>query len=206
MAATPTQAGIVNQALAMLGSTARIQSIDDDKPVARHAKAAWDLQVRELLADHPWNFALARVLLNAAGEVPAFGYDRQFALPADCLRWLPPSVDEAEWFDAVQEGDALLTNEAAPLPVRYISLAQGEQVARWPAHFAMAMAARMALALAEPVTQSESVDGKAEERANAAIRRAKRIDALASGAKQRLSVSRRSRWLQAARQPFNPNS
>ncbi len=204
MPETPTQAGIVNMAAAMLGSSSRVTSIEDNGNLARHARAFWHLALREALADHPWNFALARAVLNEAGSKPPFGFDRAFALPADCLRWLPPGPDEHIYFEAVQEGDLLLTNSDAPLPVRYISLTKGEPIATWPAHFATAMAAKLAQHLAEPISQSETVDSKSWDKAEAAFRRAKRIDALSSGQKNRASVSARSRWLQASRRSFDP--
>lgn len=201
MAATPTQVGVINTALAMLGSTTRLQSINDNGNVAAHARAHWDMAVREMLADHPWNFAIRRTMLNEAGAAPEFDYDNAFTLPADCLRWLPPSPDDDSWFEAVCEGGKLLTNEAAPLPVRYISLELGEPVLNWSAHFAMAMAAKLALLLAEPITQSESTDSKMEGRFLAAIATAKRMDARESGHKRVRSVETRSRWAGAARSP-----
>ncbi len=203
MAETPTQTGIVNKALALLGSTSRVNSIEDSGSVAGHARAVWTMAWRELLADHPWNFALKRAVLNEAGEAPAFGYDRSFNLPADCARWLAPSIDEDIYFEAVLEGRQLLTNAEAPLPIRYISYDQAEAVDKWPPHFVSAMAARLAQEMAEAISQSESVDSKAMERADDLIRRAKRIDGYESGQRGRASVTVRSRWAGARHQSYS---
>lgn len=203
MVTRPTQTGIINRALALLGSTARIGSILDTAGPAVHAREHWDALLRRLLADHPWNFALQRRLLNEAADAPVFGYDRSFTLPDDCLRWLPPSVDSDDWFEGVLEGpDQILTNAAVPLPVRYVSLDLGEQVARWPSWFEDAMVCAMAEALAEPITQSEGIKQGMAEAAQRALAKAKRKDGLESGGKRRVSVDARSRWNGARTRPY----
>lgn len=203
MVTRPTQTGTINAALALLGSTARISNINDPGGPAQHAREHWDRLLRVMLADHPWNFAIARAELNEAAPAPQFGYAHAFTLPDDCARWLPPSVDDADWFAGVLEGpDQILTDAAAPLPVRYVSRALGEQVARWPAWFEDAMVAAMAEALAEPITQSESVREAMGERARAKLAKAKRKDALESGGRRRISVDARSRWGAARSRPY----
>lgn len=204
MAATPTQTGIVNRALSLLGSTARVSSISEDSSnVASAARAHWDDAVRMALADHPWNFAIRRKLVSASADVPAFGHERQFALPSDCLRWLPPSPDEDDYYEAVNENGALLTSAEAPLPVRYISRDAADAIADWPPHFAEVMAHALAFYMANAVTQSESDQGNAEARFDAALKQAKRMDALASGKRTRMNVVRRSGWLQSRRVPYH---
>lgn len=204
MAAMPTQTGIINRAAALLGATARIASIDDGSNLASHAKEHWGPALRLLLADHPWNFALKRMELNMAAAAPVSGWDAAFTLPADCLRWFPPSRDESEWFEGVQEGDAILCNEAAPLPVRFVSHELGQNLTRWPPHFEEAMTMAMAASLAEPITQSETIAQRFAERAEGALIRAKRKDGLSSGSgKRRVNVDRRSRWLGSRRSAYS---
>lgn len=202
MGATPTQTGIVNRAAALLGSTARISSITQVAPLAQHALAHWDEVLRELLAEHPWNFAIKRTEISAAAEAPPFGYDNRFALPADCIRWLPPSQEEADWFEAVEEGNHLLTNAEAPLPVRYISSDLGYDLVRWPPHFATAMAYALAEMLAEPVTQSETLKSDMRDDAAVKLRLAKRRDGQASGNIRRSVVTAKSDWLSARVTPY----
>lgn len=203
MTATPSQSGTINRAAALLGSTQRVVSIEDDGNLAKHAREHWDPVLRLLLADHPWNFAIRRAVLNEAEPAPEFGWDRAFTLPADCLRWLPPDEDEADYYEAVTEGnDLLLTNAAAPLPVRYVSSELGYQINRWRPHFETAMAYALAEVLAEPITQSASVAQTMGEKAEYWLKRAKRADAMESRTQRQRNVERRSRWLGAARRPY----
>jgi hypothetical protein len=199
---TATQSGIVNAALAELGSTSRISSIDDAHGVAPDAKAVWDQVTDELLAEHPWNWAIARAVLNP-GATPEHGYAYGYALPADCLRWLPWNAEDEEWFDAVEEGGRLLTDFAGPVKVRYISGELGRRMARWSPSFVRAMTFAIAAALAEPVTQDESIKQDMEAKAEGKLRRAKRRDGLASGGRTRNQVTARSDWLQARERRYH---
>jgi hypothetical protein len=198
---TPTQTGIVNAALAELGSTKRIQSIDEGYGVANDALALWDTCMRTLLSEHPWNWAIGRALLNPT-TAPEFGYARAFTLPPDNLRWLPASSDDADWFDAREEGGLLLT-DAETANVRYVSAERGGRVAVWPPYFVRAMELAMAERLAEPVTQDESIKDRMEAKASDALRKAKRRDGIASNGPNRSQVTVRSDWLQARDTPYN---
>lgn len=195
MPEAPNQTRIVNAALARLGSTERLSSIDDSSNSARRAKAVWDDMRRALLVRHPFNFAIKRVLLNAAAEAPAFGWDRQFSLPADCLRWLPPAHGSAEWYAGEREGDAILTNAAAPLKFRYI--ADVAEVPKWSPMFISAATIFIAGWINEGVTQSNTKQQGLDEMADKAIREAKRIDGLETGSTRRGNVVVQSRWLTA---------
>lgn len=200
--ATATQSGIVNAALAELGSTSRISSIDDQHGIAPDAKAVWDQVMNDLLAEHPWNWAIARAVLNA-GVTPEHGFDYGYALPADCLRWLPWNAEDADHFEGVEEGGRLLTDFAGPVNVRYISAELGGRMARWSPAFVRAMTFAMAVALAEPLTQDESIKADMEAKAEGKLRRAKRRDGLASGGRSRNQVTVRSDWLTARERRYN---
>lgn len=200
--ATPTQSGIVNAALAELGSTSRISSIDDEHGIAPDAKAVWDQVMNDLLAEHPWNWAIGRAVLNA-GATPEHGYDYGYALPADCLRWLPWNAEDADWFEGAEEGGRLLTDFEGPLNVRYISGELGARMARWSPSFVRAMTLAMAAALAEPLTQDESIKQDMEAKAERKLARAKRRDGLASGGRSRNQVTYRSDWLMARSRRYN---
>lgn len=201
---TPSQTSIVNDALGRLGSRIRLTSIaTDTTKIGQAANAAWGPALRLLLAAHPWNFAIRRRELNDT-ETPAFGYDYAYTLPADNLKWLPPSrEDGCDYFVGVQEGNAILTDTAAPLPCRYVSREWAEDMTRWPPHFAEAMTCEMMKRLAEPVTQSESAFDTAAEEAKAALKAAKRADGLSTGNRSRARVTTGSNWLSARLRPYN---
>lgn len=202
--ATPTQTGIVNAALARLGSTRRIQSIDEGSSIANDALAIWDSTMRTLLAEHPWNWAIGRKTLNA-GAPPAFGFAYGFTLPPDNLRWLPPADDDGpDFYTAREEGGVLLTDHgAAALPVRYISAELGGRVAVWPPYFVEAMTFAIAAELAEPLTQDTSLGDRMADKAEFWLKRAKRRDGLASNGRERNQVTARSSWLEARHRRYN---
>lgn len=204
MPAPASQASIVNAAAARLGATERIVSLaDDDSNLARHARVLWDEALRTLIAEHPWNFAVARANLNAAATAPLFRFERAFTLPADCARLLPPSPeDRGDWWEGEVEGGAILSDAEAPLPIRYISRTRADQVALWPAHFALAMTMMLAASLAEPLTGSQSIAATMRDQADEALRKAKRRDALENGGRQRRQVSASSDWLAGRRMPY----
>lgn len=199
----PTQTGIVNSALSLLGSTSRVTSIDDPHGVAPDAKTQWESIVGGLLSDHPWNWAIKRAALNEADEKPAFGFEHSYALPADCLRVLPPSrEDDLDGYERREEGGFILTDAEAPLNVRYISANLGFSVSRWPAYFVRAVEYELAARLAEPVTQSSTMQTNMANMAYDALRKAKRKDGLASNHQTRNRVSHGSDWLDARRNPY----
>lgn len=200
--AQPTQTGIVNAALARLGSTDRLTSIESGgSNSAYRAAVLWDDVRRALLARHPWNFAIARKRLNAASPPPQFGYARRFKLPVDCLRWLPPG-DRADrdWFEGEVEGGFILSNAAAPLPCRYIR--DHDTVSEWPPMFVQAMTICLADWMCEGITQSVGINDRLIELADNAIRLAKRIDGLETGRKRAGGVVVRSEWLGSRRRSY----
>lgn len=189
----PGQTRIVNAALAELGSTTRITSIEDPGNVALTARTLWPDVLRELLSLHPWNFAIRRKALNAAGEAPDFGYARKFQLPIDCVRWLPAAIGSSDWHACEREGNFLLTDAVAPLNIRYIAYA--DEPAHWPPPFATAMTLRLAASMAETVTQAEGTKDRLLDRAEAALRKAKRVDGLETGPHRRNRKSFTGGWL-----------
>jgi hypothetical protein len=191
-----TQTELVNAALAELGSTARIIALDDGSNSARRAAALWANIVRMLLEQHPWNFALRRAQLNPLSAPPPFGYARAFQLPDDCVRWLPAAHGDPDFRAAEMEGRLLLT-DADDMPVRYIAMVTS--VADWPPSFANTVMLYLAAAMAEGITQSESIKDRLAERGEMALRRAKRLDGLQTGATRRAHVTASSGWLGARR-------
>jgi hypothetical protein len=146
---------IANRALQLLGA-ARITALSDDTVNGRECNAVFD-QIREAeLRSHTWNFAITRTQLAADATAPAFGRAREFPLPSDCLRVLPPYPEEDyNTRDWRVEGRSIYTNDSDPLDLRYV---KGEtDPARFDALFAEAFAHSLALAMCEKLTQSRSL-------------------------------------------------
>lgn len=202
MTISPSQVRIGNRALILLGSVERLTSFEDPTPLAGQIKDLWYESRRTALAEHPWNFAIKRALLNESGDAPPFGWSRQFRLPADCLRWLPFARDEDSYYEAEMEGAALLTDAAAPLPFRYI--ADIEAVTSWPPHFVTFMATSLACDLANSATQFSYQAGDMQAKRDAELQAAKEVDALASGARSTGKVEIMSRWVGSRSTPQRP--
>lgn len=113
---------ICNMALDMLDE-APIASLDDNTRAGRLCKRNYALVRDEVTIAHPWGCAVARTALPAMSDAPAFGWAFQYQLPKDCLRIQPLTVDGAETSKPVPyiiEGRRILTNQGAPLSLRYI--------------------------------------------------------------------------------------
>ncbi|MEO9625866.1 MAG: hypothetical protein ABJF09_00495 [Qipengyuania citrea] len=196
---TQTQPRIYNHALSLLGSTNRTTNTDDKKPWTDTLNELWPQAVRDMLAEHPWNFAIKRATLNLH-EQTEDGW--LYQLPADCLRWLPAPRGDRAYVNAAHEGNCLLTGSDSPPRIRYI--AEIAEVDQWPPHFVTAMGYRLAMDAAEPITQSTSIvedmrrkyEGMDGE--GGALAKAKRADGLATGDRERGNVEARSRALSAA--------
>jgi len=202
MTSSVTQTDIVNAALAELGSTSRINSINDTQSnSARRALAIWDMTLRLMLAEHPWNFAIKRAKINALAAIPLSEYQRQFSLPTDMVRWLPPAQGDDDYFEGEVEGEVMLSDAEAPLILRYIAYV--DDVSKWPASFVEAFKYKLAGSMAEGETSSQSIRDRMEDRFEMWLSRAKRRDGQATGKRRGNNrVTVRSDWLTARRSPY----
>jgi hypothetical protein len=182
-----SQTAVGNAALAKLGQGA-VLSFDDPDDRARWLKSRF-ADVRDLtLRSNRWHFALARARLSAEVAEPAFGYQRQFPLPTDCLQLVEvagvsvtPGL--ADYAAAPRpgfalEGERILTDAGAPLEIRYVR--RVTDVGGWDPLFAEAVACRLAFDLAEKLTQSSGKKEAALRDYQLAIREAVRVNAIES--------------------------
>lgn len=157
------QASICNRALTKVGDD-RIISIDDDTERARVLKALWDDLVDSEIRARNWNFAMKRASLAALVSTPDWGFDYEYQLPADCLR--PVQISEYFLSDSLTdfrastevpfqiEGLKILTNLAAPLPIRY--LRRVTNVGEWDKSFVDVFACKLAVDACERLSQNSS--------------------------------------------------
>lgn len=193
MASTPSRTGTVNLALARIGTSKRLSSLDEGGALANIASTVFGPALRAVLAAHPWNFATTRASLPADSEAPAFGWERRFVLPGDCLRWLPPERDEDIYYEGEEEDGAILTDSEAPLPVRYIRLV--EDAATWSPEFEQVLAYRIGLDLAYAVTALAEVSKLSEDGFILALREGRRLDSRRSRRPDRLASDDGFTWL-----------
>lgn len=209
MPAPVTQTEIVNAAAALLGSTERITSLAGGGNLARHANAVWDLTVRGLMADHPWNAFIEEAPLNLSATTGSARFGYRAALPASCLRLLSIG-DEHAWRypeERAVEGGYIYTDiepdAEEPTYARFVSAAKLNNCAAWAPHFAVTVTDHLAVALCAPLTSEKGTQAALTDRAAASLARAKRIDGLESQGDRRPQFTRRSNWLTGLHYPYN---
>ena len=106
---------ICNGALNQLGAST-ILSLTEDSKNARLCNARFT-QVRDsTFRSHPWNCLQKRVQLAADTATPAWGFTKQYTLPADCLRLLTILDYDSDY---KVEGRKILTDNSS-LKILYI--------------------------------------------------------------------------------------
>lgn len=148
-----TQVQIYNIALRSIGA-AQLTATTDDVESARILNDIYEHIRDEVLAAHPWNFAIiysASLTIDTAAE-PEFGYDYAYDLPSDCLRVIKMSVDEP--FKKV--GQHLYTDESE-VYIEYIS--QVSTTTLFSPLFVTTLAARLAAEVAYPLSNSTDLAG-----------------------------------------------
>jgi hypothetical protein len=148
------QVAICNLALGWLGANP-ITSIDDASVTAELCKANWDAVRDVVLEAREWTFAIKRASLAADATAPEYYWGLRYQLPSTCVRVL--DADDGSGyadFEWVKEGQYILTNQAAPLRIRYVE--RVEDTALWSAGFGMAMAYRLAFAICIALTENRS--------------------------------------------------
>ena len=142
---------IINAALSKLGEQTLL-AVTDPSPPGRLANRTY-ADIRDaLLREFPWNFATKRASLAADPVAPTWGFERKFNLPSDCLRVVELNNDADE--DWRNEGRTIVTDITAPLQIIYIGSAQVDAM---DSTFREALAARLAMEWAEPLSQTSSV-------------------------------------------------
>jgi len=167
---------ICNRALSKLGAE-RINALTEDSPNGRSCNAAF-VSVRDSeLEDHPWSFAIKRAQLAANATAPIFGRTNAFPLPVDFIRLLPPYVEDNRnnWDHQIEAGE-IVTDDDGPLDIRYIARITDPN--KYTPLFAEALSARLAMEMAEEITQSNSKRQLAQTEYLAIVSRAKKSNAI----------------------------
>ncbi len=149
-----SQVDVCNMALALLGQSTSIASLNDPNRAARLCKRFFAIGVDAFLRAYDWNAATRRAPLNRDATAPTFGFAYSYTLPTDCLR-----VVEMEDEDAVYkvEGRHLLTDEDQ-VNIKYIArIGVGEFDSLMTASLAAYLAADLALPLTSSTTTQKNM-------------------------------------------------
>ena len=152
---------IANLALTKLGDLRILNLTDNTKP-AREVNAVFDMTRDYLQRRFSWRFCIKRANLAADTSTPLWDWSYQYPIPTDCMRILQvgqwyPSPDMSDLISTggqeyVIEGKYILSNQAGPLKLRYLS--RVTDPVQFDAAFDMAFSAYLAYILAEPLTAS----------------------------------------------------
>lgn len=148
-----TATSICSNAVLMLGAQAINDLYTDPSDRAALASNLYASIRDSVLRSHPWNCAIARVLVPADVTAPAFDWSYQFSLPGDWLRTISVGYQGYEP-DFKVEGMKILCNDA-PIPLRYIYRNTVE--ATWDAMLIEGMTLALRAACAYPITMSQAV-------------------------------------------------
>ena len=146
---------IVNAALIRLGE-APVTALDENIKPARLAAAIFADVSDAVTRAHPLNCAIARATLAASGDAPAWGFAHAYPLPEapeHCLRVLGVEGEEAAPWRV--EGRTIVTD--LPAPIRIVFVKRLSDIGAADALFREALAARLAMELAEPLGKSASL-------------------------------------------------
>lgn len=158
---------------------------------ARAVNSAWEIVRDEVLRAHPWNSCITRTQLAALTPGPTFGWDYHYQLPTDCLRVLDVGHPEETQLPWEVNGKILLTDEGAPVDLRYVK--REEDAGQYDALLVSAMAARLAVEVCEELTQSTTKKQVVADEYQAILAEARRAD----GQEHYTSEHELDSWLQA---------
>lgn len=143
---------IANKALQLIGANTIVNLVDN----SQEAKAiinTYNMSLRSILAECPWNFATKRVNLVKLDLTPAWiedGMSNYFKLPSDYIRIFKLSDRRIKW---AIEGDKLLCN-SSDVGIAYTYL--NENTSAYSPSFVEAFAVKLAYDICYELTNSTS--------------------------------------------------
>lgn len=171
MPSSTDQTSIVNSALSKIGAKL-ILSINDNVKTAKYAKTRFTPCLEAVLREHPWNFAVERVISSPLADGPSFGYEYFHALPSDCLRIL--SINPEDDIEFRIEGRKIAT-DSDNLQIKYIKLV--EDLTTCDALFVEALACYLAWDLSYPIVESNTLKEMMLKDYKMTLKRARNVDA-----------------------------
>jgi len=141
---------IANRVLSKCGDR-RVSNIETDPSErAQVINSMYDFVRDALLTKYPWNFAIERKQLAADANAPAWGYSKKYKLPTDFLSLLYIKNHP----DYRIEGGYILTDEGAPIYIKYVKKITSEGL--FDPLFSEAFACELAVECSERINGSNT--------------------------------------------------
>ncbi len=167
---------ICNRALQKLGAK-RIVSLTEDSTNARACNVAFGPVKLAELRKHTWSCATKRASLAADTDEPLFTRDYAYTLPSDWVRLIDNDPeDNFATKDWQIEGKKIITNDSAPLEIRYIY--EIDDPNEMDPLLREAISSKLALELCEELTQSNTKKADLREDYKEIMSEAKRANAV----------------------------
>lgn len=141
---------ICKEALALLGQTKAMISLDDDTKAARLCKQFYEAERNKLLRKHPWSFALKQAKFAMVNGTPLYDFSNMFRLPADCLKFVRPATAQIPY---MKIGPMIYSNESEFYGLYVWSI---ENAIDYDVLFVDALAIALAKKLCMPLISSKS--------------------------------------------------
>ena len=162
---------ICNLALSWLGGDLII-SLDDPTVEAKLCKANYESLRDTVLEEREWTFAVKRVELQQLQEAPLYGFDKAFQIPPETIRLLQVSRAGADVesggvasrntgqgreqrIDWLREGETVVANGVTRVYARVLT--RIADTTKFTSAFDQCLAARIAMDIAIPLTNSEQL-------------------------------------------------
>lgn len=172
-----SEVGICNSALAKIGESEFITTLTEDNKRARVCNQQYFKLRDDLLRGHQWNFATKRLKLAQDSSTPVSEFDFQYTLPADWLRTVDVHNNDGGLgtVEYRMEGGKILSNSDE---IWLVYIFRVTDVNAMSADFQEALAYRLAVELATPVAQSNTLKQALSEDFKSQLRRAKSSDSI----------------------------
>lgn len=140
-------------------------------------------EVRDnMLRSHPWNFASTRVKLAQSANSPQYEWEYQYPIPADFMRAMEvhDNSDGSGLVEYKIEHDntdgSVIRTDAAEVWLTYVSKVTDPN--KMPPDFRTAFSLALAAELAIPIAESSSLSERLEAKAIKALRKARSTDSM----------------------------
>ena len=154
---TTTDTSIIDRGLQLLGFSAITTAQQVGSRGAKAMQRCYvSIKLSELQKNY-WHFAIKRASLAASSTPPVHTKGFAYPLPSDFIMLAPIDNDGSDFqlkHDWVVENGAIITDDSAPLLIRYVS--SNIQESSFDACFAEALSAALAINCCEELTNSQS--------------------------------------------------